>query len=140
MSIYDTGNVFAKILRGELPAEKIYEDDDVLAIMDIMPQSKGHALVIPKASSRNLLDADSEIVSKVFIAAQRLARASKKAFNADGIFICQFNEEAAGQTVFHLHVHVIPRFSGVEMHHHASGAIADPQELADHAARIRAAL
>lgn len=140
MAVYDPDNVFAKILRGEIPAARIYEDDDVLAFMDAMPQGDGHALVIPKKPSRNLLDADVETVGKLFAAAQKVARAARAAFNADGVFIGQFNEAASGQTVYHLHVHVLPRFEGVATRAHASGGFADPQVLAEHAARIRAAL
>lgn len=140
MTAYDADNVFAKILRGEIPAARIYEDDDVLAFMDVMPQGDGHALVIPKTPSRNLLDADPSTVATLFTAAQKIARAARAAFNADGVFIGQFNEAAAGQTVYHLHVHILPRFDGVEPNRHASGSFADPQVLAEHASRIRAEL
>lgn len=140
MAVYDPDNVFAKILRGEIPAAKIYEDDDVLAFMDVMPQGDGHALVIPKAPSRNLLDADPAVVATLFTAARKIARAARAAFDADGVFVGQYNETAAGQTVYHLHVHILPRFEGVQLRGHASGAFADPQVLAEHAARIRAAL
>lgn len=140
MAGYDPDNVFAKILRGEIPAARIYEDDDVLAFMDVMPQGDGHALIIPKAPSRNLLDADPATVARLFAAAQKVARAARAAFNADGVFVGQYNEAAAGQTVYHLHVHILPRFEGVELRRHASGGFADPQLLAEHAARIRAEL
>ena len=140
MISYDTENVFAKILRGELPAAKVYEDDGILVIMDAMPQGDGHTLVIPKAPSRNLLDADPAAVTALFATVQRIARAVQKAFDADGVSIAQFNEAAAGQTVFHLHVHIVPRLKGVELRQHASSGFADPQILAEHAARIRAAL
>ncbi|MGV6874880.1 HIT family protein [Pseudochelatococcus sp. B33] len=140
MAVYDPDNVFAKILRGEIPATRIYEDDDVLAFMDVMPQSDGHALVIPKTPSRNLLDADPATVAKLFTAARKIARAVRAAFNADGVFVGQYNEAAAGQTVYHLHVHILPRFEGVELRRHASGGFADQQVLAEHAARIRAEL
>lgn len=140
MAAYDPDNVFAKILRGEIPAARIYEDDDILAFMDAMPQGDGHALVIPKAPSRNLLDAEPETVAKLFTAARKVARAARKAFNADGVFVGQYNEAVAGQTIYHLHVHILPRFEGVDKKGHASGTFADPQVLAEHAARIRAAL
>lgn len=140
MTAYDPDNVFARILRNELPAARIYEDDDVLAFMDAMPQGDGHALVIPKAPSRNLLDADPETVSKLFRAAQKIAVAARAAFGADGVFIGQYNEAVSGQTVYHLHVHIVPRFKDVELRRHAEGGFADPQVLADHAARIRAEL
>lgn len=140
MADYDPDNVFARILRGEIPAARIYEDEDVLAFMDAMPQTDGHALVIPKAPSRNLLDADPATIGKLFAAAQKLARAVRLAFNADGVFIGQYNEAAAGQTVYHLHVHVLPRVDGVALRGHAAGSLADPNVLAEHAARIRAEL
>ncbi|MGI6245612.1 MAG: HIT family protein [Pseudochelatococcus sp.] len=140
MTVYDSDNVFAKILRGEIPAVKIYEDADILAFMDAMPQGDGHALVIPKAPSRNLLDADPATVATLFRAVQRIARAVRTAFGADGVFVSQYNEPASGQTVFHLHVHIIPRFEGVPLRGHAAGTFADRAVLAEHAARIRAAL
>ncbi|MFC0219190.1 HIT family protein [Pseudochelatococcus lubricantis] len=140
MTVYDPDNVFAKILRGEIPAAKVYEDNDILVFMDVMPQGEGHTLVVPKAPSRNLLDADPETVAVLFKAVQRVARAARAAFSADGVFVSQFNETASGQTVFHLHVHIIPRFEGVPLQRHASGAFADAAVLAEHAARIRAAL
>jgi histidine triad (HIT) family protein len=136
---YDDGNVFAKIVRGELPAAKVYEDAHVLVIMDVMPQGEGHTLVIPKTPSRNLLDIEPEDLKQAIVAVQRVARAVKKAFDAPGVFVMQFNEAAAGQTVFHTHFHVIPRFEGVDLKRHAGG-MADPKVLAAHAERIRAAL
>ncbi|SKA33532.1 HIT family protein [Consotaella salsifontis] len=139
MQSYDDGNIFAKILRGEIPSHKLYEDDNALAIMDVMPQSKGHCLVIPKAPSRNILDASDETLAKVMPVVAKLARAAKKAFEADGVFVCQFNEEPAGQTVFHLHFHVIPRYEGVEMKRHSDG-MADQAMLAEQAEKIRQAL
>jgi len=137
--VYDDDNIFAKILRGEIPSHKVFEDDDFIAIMDVMPQADGHTLVVPKASSRNLLDAEPEVLEKLLPFVQRIARAVKAAFNADGITINQFNEHAGGQTVFHLHVHVIPRHDGVPMKHHARG-FAPAEQLAEHAALIRQAL
>lgn len=136
---YDDTNVFAKILRGEIPSTKIFETEDVLAIMDAMPQSEGHCLVLPKAPSRNLLDASDETLARVMPEVARLARAAKSAFSADGIVVTQFNEAPAGQSVFHLHFHVIPRYEGVELQRHAGG-MADPAALATHATRIRDAL
>ena len=115
MPSYDPNNIFAKILRGELPCYKVYEDDKVLAFLDIMPRSPGHTLVLPKAPARNILDVDGEDLAHVMTTAQRVAKAAMKAFSADGITIQQFNEGAGGQVVFHLHVHVIPRKVGVTM-------------------------
>lgn len=137
MTPYDDTNIFARILRGELPSAKIFETDEVVAIMDVMPQSKGHCLVIPKAPSRNLLDADDATLQAVIVQAARLARAAKAAFAADGVSVMQFNEAPAGQTVFHLHVHVIPRFEGVPLQGHGSGGMADPSLLAEQAEAIR---
>ncbi len=136
---YDPNNVFAKILRGELPAQKLYEDDDTLAIMDIMPRGDGHCLVIPKKPSRNILDVDDKSLEAVARTAKKLAIAVKKAFDADGVTIQQFNETAGGQVVFHLHVHVIPRFEGVLLKRH-SGDMEKPEVLAANAGKIRAAL
>lgn len=139
MSAYDPDNIFAKILRGEIPSEVIFEDDDVLAIMDVMPQAEGHALVIPKAPSRNLLDADAAGFVALFSVVQRVAQAAKTAFKADGVTVQQFNEAAGGQSVFHLHVHVVPRHTGIPLRPH-TGGMADPAVLADHAERYRKAL
>ncbi len=136
---YDDGNIFARILRGEIPAETVYEDDHTIAIMDVMPQADGHVLVIPKAPARNLLDAPAEALGPLLATAQRLARAVKSAFAADGVTLNQFNEPAAGQSVFHLHIHVIPRFDGVPLKPH-SGDMADPETLKANAEKIRAAL
>jgi histidine triad (HIT) family protein len=136
---YDESNVFAKILRGELPAHKIYETEHVLALMDIMPRGDGHALVIPKAKARNILDVEPDVLAELMKAAQVVAKASKQAFDADGITIQQFNESAGGQVVFHLHVHVIPRFDGVSLRPH-TGDMAKPEVLAAHAEKLRAAL
>ena len=112
---YDNDNIFAKILRGEMPCFKVYEDDNVLAFMDIMPRGEGHCLVIPKAPCRNMLDATPETIAHVHQAAQKISHAALKAFNADGITIQQFNEDAGGQEVYHYHVHVIPRHEGKRM-------------------------
>lgn len=136
---YDPNNIFAKILRGEIPCHKVYEDEETLAFMDVMPQMDGHTLVVPKAASRNLLDADPAMLGHLMTVVQKVARAAKLAFEADGILIKQFNEPAAGQTVFHLHVHILPRKSGTELRVH-SGKMADPALLAKHAEMMRAAL
>lgn len=139
MTAYDPDNVFAKILRGELPSHTVYEDADTLAIMDIMPRSDGHVLVIPRTACRNILDAPAEVVRAVAQTSQKLARAVKTAFKADGVTIQQFNEAAGGQVVFHLHVHVMPRFDGVALRPH-TGAMEKPDVLAANAQKIRDAL
>lgn len=136
---YDPDNIFAKILRGELPSHRVYEDDDVVAFMDVMPQGQGHTLVVPRAPSRNLLDSDPATLGPLFVAVSKVAQAVKKAFSADGIAVMQFNEPASGQTVYHLHVHIIPRFEGVALKPH-SGQMEDQAVLAAHAEKIRAAL
>jgi histidine triad (HIT) family protein len=136
---YDPSNVFARILRGELPAHKLYEDADTFALMDIMPRGDGHCLVIPKAPSRNLLDVSENSLAAVMRTSQKLARAVMKAFDADGVTVQQFNESAGGQVVFHLHVHIIPRFGGVSLKPH-SGKMEDQAVLAANAEKIRAAL
>ncbi len=139
MSAYDPDNIFAKILRGEIPSTRVYEDEHCVALMDVMPQSEGHTLILPRAASRNLLDADPAIFAPVMATVQRIARAAKTAFDADGVTIMQFNEAASGQTVFHLHFHVVPRYEGVPLKRHA-GEMADAAMLAEHAAKIRQAL
>jgi histidine triad (HIT) family protein len=136
---YDPNNIFAKILRGELPAHKLYEDDDTFAFMDIMPRGDGHCLVIPKVPSRNILDVDAASLAAVTATTQKLARAVMEAFSSDGVSVHQFNESAGGQVVFHLHFHVIPRFEGVELQPHSS-KMADQGVLAANAEKIRAAL
>jgi histidine triad (HIT) family protein len=136
---YDDTNIFAKILRGEIPSQKVYEDEAVVAFMDVMPQGQGHTLVVPKAPSRNLLDADPATFGPLFAVVQKIAEAVKKAFSADGVTIQQFNEAAAGQSVYHLHVHVLPRFEGVPLKPH-TGAMEKPEVLAANAEKIRAAL
>lgn len=136
---YDASNIFAKILRDELPAHKVYEDDRAIAFLDIMPRCPGHTLVIPRAPARNILDVPADDLAHVAKVAQRVAVAAKRAFNADGITVQQFNEEASGQVVFHLHVHVIPRYAGEAMKPPAS-AMEKPEVLAGHAERLRAAL
>lgn len=138
MTAYDPDNIFAKILKGDIPSHKVYEDDDTFAFMDVMPQSSGHTLVIPKMGSRNLLDADPQVLGNLIEKTQIIARAVKKAMGADGLRVAQFNEAAAGQTVFHLHFHVIPMYEGVPLKPH-SGEMADQNELAAQAEKIRAA-
>jgi histidine triad (HIT) family protein len=139
MTAYDPSNVFARILRGELPSHTVYEDEATVAIMDIMPRADGHVLVIPKVACRNVLDAPAEALQAVALTTQRLARAVKAAFDGDGVTIQQFNESAGGQVVFHLHVHVIPRHDGMSMKPH-TGAMEKPEVLAANAERIRSAL
>ena len=139
MPSYDENNIFAKILRGELPAYKVYEDDKAFAFLDIMPRAPGHTLVIPKRPARNILDVAPDDLAHVITVAQRIARAAMTVFAAQGITVQQFNEPAGGQVVFHLHVHVIPRHDGIAMKPPASEKAA-PEVLADHAARLAAAL
>jgi len=139
VTAYDPSNIFARIINGEIPAHRVYEDADVLAMMDIFPQSRGHLLVIPKAPSRNLLDADPAVLAKTLPQVQRLARAVQKALSPDGIRIAQFNEAPAGQSVFHLHFHVIPVYEGVALGAHGGGK-ADDAELAALAKAIAGAL
>jgi histidine triad (HIT) family protein len=139
MTAYDDGNIFARILRGEIPSHRVYEDDRVVAFMDVMPQGAGHTLVVPKAASRNILDADPATFGPLMAAVQKVARAVKAAFDADGITILQYNEAAGGQSVFHLHFHVIPRFDGEPLKRH-SGEMEKPEILAANAEKIRTAL
>jgi histidine triad (HIT) family protein len=139
VSAYDPQNIFGKILRGEIPSTKVYENDHLLVIMDMFPQSKGHALVLPKAGSRNILDADPAVVAKVAADLPKLARAVKSAMNADGLRVVQSNEAASGQTVFHLHFHLIPVYAGAELGHHGQ-AQADAAALAEQAKAIAAQL
>jgi histidine triad (HIT) family protein len=136
MDDFDNNNLFAKIIRGEIPGHKVYEDDAVLAFMDVMPQSDGHTLVVPKTGSRNLLDAEPETLASLIQRVQKIAVAVNSAMKADGILIKQFNEEAAGQTVFHLHFHVIPVYENQPLRPH-TGEMADMGELAERAGRIR---
>lgn len=136
---YEPNNVFAKIVRGEIPSHKVFEDDGALVIMDAMPQAPGHVLIIPKAASRNLLDADPAVLARLLPLAQKIARAVKDAFAADGVRLVQFNEAAAGQSVFHLHLHVIPHHDGKPLKKHREG-MEDGAVLAAHAARIKTAL
>ena len=139
MPAYDQNNIFAKILRGELPSYKVYEDDKTFAFLDIMPRAPGHTLVLPKAAARNILDVSPDDFAHVAKVAQRIAKAAMTAFAADGVTIQQFNEGAGGQVVFHLHMHVIPRKSGVPMKPPASEK-EKPETLAGHAKKLAAAL
>lgn len=136
---YDPNNIFAKILRGEIPCHKVYEDADTLAFMDVMPMCDGHTLVIPKAPSRGLLDADPAVLAKTMAVVQKVAGAAKTAFGADGFQIRQYNEPAAGQTVFHLHFHILPFRDGEALRPH-TGKMADHAVLAKHAELIKKSL
>ena len=136
---YDPSNIFARILRGELPCHKLYEDDATFAFMDIMPRGEGHCLVIPKTAARNILDVAPDSLAAVAATMQKLARAVVKAYDADGVTVQQFNEPAGGQVVFHLHFHIIPRFDGVALKPPAS-QMEKPEVLAANAEKIRAAL
>lgn len=136
---YDPSNVFAKILRGELPAAKVFEDEHSLAFMDIMPRAPGHTLVIPKEPARTLLDLSPDGLARLALSVQRVARGVKAGMEADGLTIQQFNESAGGQVVFHIHFHVIPRWDGMAMRPHTS-EMAPRDEIAANAERIRAAL
>ena len=127
---YDPGNIFAKILRGELPSARVFEDSHVYAFMDVFPQARGHTLVIPKHSvARNLLEEDPQILGALFQGVQRVTRAVRAALKPDGIVVTQFNGGPAGQTVYHLHVHIIPRWEGQALGRHGAGGMADPTEL-----------
>ncbi len=139
MSSYDQNNIFAKILRGELPCHRVYEDEHVLAFLDIMPRAPGHTLVIPKTPARNLLDIDPNALAETIKAVQKVAKAAQKVFEADGITLQQFNESAGGQVVFHLHFHIIPRHEGIAMKPPASEK-ADQDKLAAHALQLSTAL
>jgi histidine triad (HIT) family protein len=136
---YDANNIFGKILRGEIPSHKIYEDAHTLAIMDVMPHVDGHCLVIPKVGSRNLLDAELSTLAPLMATVQKVARAAKAAFKADGLQIRQYNEPAAGQTIFHLHFHIMPMNEGQAIRPHA-GKMADQGLLAKQAEMIRSEL
>ena len=136
---YDPDHIFAKMLTGEIPCHKVYEDEDTLAFLDIMPRSEGHTLVIPKTETENLFDVSPEVLAKTMAVVQKLAPKIRDAVGADGVLIQQFNGAAAGQTVFHLHFHIVPRKEGVDLKPHA-GDMADQDELAKTAETIRAAL
>ena len=135
---YDPDNIFAKILRNEIPSERVFEDEHTLAFMDIMPRADGHLLVIPKQPARNTLDASPEQLAQVMATVQRLCHAVMRAFDAEGVTLQQFNEAAGGQEVFHLHFHVLPRHAGVPLR--PPGQMGDTDAIKAHAARIRAAL
>ena len=138
---YDPDNIFAKILKGQIPSVKVWEDDDVLVFMDVFPQSEGHVLVISKRSTaRNLLEIEPEALAKVVAATQRTARAVEKALKPEGFQILQFNGEAGGQTVFHLHFHIVPRWAGRAMKGHGHAPMADTEALRALADRIAAEL
>jgi histidine triad (HIT) family protein len=139
MAAYDPNNIFAKILRGEFPCYKVFEDEHVLAFLDIMPRTPGHTLVIPKAPARNILDISPEDFAHVARGAHRIARAAIRAFDADGITVQQFSEAAGGQVVFHLHMHVMPRHDGVALLPPASRK-EDAKVLEDNATKLIAAL
>jgi histidine triad (HIT) family protein len=136
---YDPDNIFAKILRDEIPAIKVYEDEVTLAFMDVMPQSPGHTLVIPKSAAENLYDLNITAGTAVLTTAQKVATAVQAAMRADGIMLNQFNGTAAGQTVFHFHIHIVPRFDDVPLRKH-TGNMEDTAVLEEHAAKIRSAL
>ncbi len=136
---YDANNIFARIVRGEIPCHKVYEDAETLAFMDIMPQAEGHTLVIPKNAGEDIHSTPPESLAAAIRTAQKIARAMKRAFAPPGIMIAQLNGPAAGQSVFHLHFHVIPRYAGKDLGIHAAKQ-ADHALLAEHAARLRAAL
>jgi histidine triad (HIT) family protein len=136
---YDDNNIFAKILRGEAPSARVFEDDHVLAFMDVFPQSRGHTLVIAKQSqARNLLDAEPETLERLILGVQRVTRAVRAALKPDGIVVTQFNGAPAGQTIFHLHFHIIPRWIDAPLRPHGQGGMADAAELAELAGRIAA--
>jgi histidine triad (HIT) family protein len=135
---YSPDNIFVKIMRGELPCHKVYEDEHSFVFMDIMPRTQGHALIIPKNGSRNILDADPADLAHVIATVQKIARAAMKAFKADGITTAQFSEPAGGQVIFHTHFHVLPRWEGVEMG--PSGIRGNDAEIAENARLLREAL
>lgn len=138
--IYDPENIFAKILRGEMPCVKVYEDGHALGFMDVFPQSRGHMLVIHKqAKARNLLDVSHADLCNIMNSVQKLARAAEQALSPDGIIVTQFNGAPAGQTVYHLHFHIIPKYEG-NLKPHSSGGMADMDELDAIAAKIKKAL
>jgi histidine triad (HIT) family protein len=136
---YDETNIFGKILRGELPCHKVFEDDVALAFMDIMPRADGHVLVLPKSPARNILDADSQMLGLLITRVQKIAVAVKSALVADGITILQYNEPAGGQIVFHLHFHVLPRWKGVELRP-ATSTQENPEVLEGFCKKIAAAI
>lgn len=136
---YDPDNIFAKIIRGELPCAKVHEDERVLSFLDLFPQSRGHTLVLPKAPARNLLDIEPEVLRALITGVQHIALAVREALRPDGLTISQFNGGAGGQSVFHLHFHIIPRWENQPIRAHGARR-ADPEELAALAKRVSAAL
>jgi histidine triad (HIT) family protein len=136
---YDKDNIFARIVRGEIPCHKVYEDADTIAFMDIMPQAEGHTLVVPKNAGEDIFSTPSESLAAAIRTAQKIAAAVRQVFSPPGVMIAQLNGAAAGQSVFHLHFHVIPRYAGKDLGIHAA-AQAEPARLAEQAARLRAAL
>ncbi len=137
---YDPKNIFAKILASEIPAAKVYEDDRVLSFMDAFPQSKGHTLVVPKVDACNLFDIAPNDLQNLIVQVQRIASAVRAALSPDGVQIMQYNGEAGGQTVFHLHFHIIPRWHDETLHAHAKGTMAAMSDLQATAALIKAKL
>ena len=137
--VYDPDNIFAKIVRGDMPCAKVFEDHETMAFMDVFPQGPGHTLVIHKrAPARNLLEVEPEPLQQVILTVQRVARAVRAAMKPDGVFIAQFNGAASGQTIYHLHFHIIPRWDGVPLGRHGEGGMADMGELNKLAAAIAA--
>ena len=136
---YDPNNIFAKILRGEAPSVRVYEDEAALAFMDVMPRTPGHTLIIPKAAARNLFDISPADLAALIPTVQRIAIAAKSALDAEGVSVMQFNESAGGQVVFHLHFHVLPRWEGVALKP-PGGPMASAAELQPIADKIKAAL
>jgi histidine triad (HIT) family protein len=138
---YEPDNIFAKVLRGEIPSARIYEDDAVLAFLDVFPQSRGHALVVHKTSqARNILDVEPEALNELIAAVQKVARGLRTALNPDGLVVTQFNGAPAGQTIFHLHFHIIPRFEGEPLARHGAGQMADAAGLKALAGQIAPAI
>jgi histidine triad (HIT) family protein len=137
--MYDTNNIFAKILRGQIPSVKVYEDGKTLAFMDVMPEAKGHVLVVPKEDAENILDLSADGMTAMMATVQKVAKAVDKALSPDGILLKQYTKAAAGQTIFHVHFHIVPRFEGDHLASHAK-AMVDPKTLEPIAAKIRNAL
>jgi histidine triad (HIT) family protein len=136
---YDTNNIFEKILRGEVPCHRVFEDARTLAFLDVMPQSDGHTLVVPKTAAENFFELDDTFGAAVLATGRRVALALRDTFRPDGLTLMQFNGAEAGQTVFHFHLHLVPRYAGQPLRAHGRG-FADPGLLAEQAARLRAAL
>lgn len=137
---YDDDNVFTKMMRGDIPSVKVYEDDHVLAVMDIFPQSPGHTLVVPREKARNLLELSDEAAREAITRVKRIAKAVAEGLEPDGVVVTQFNGAPAGQSIFHVHFHIIPRWQGQDMGRHGGGQQAGTEELERHAEKIRAAL